>query len=93
MTRSNIKEHPRVAQRDRHVSRNSPWNAKPMKKSGGGKGNWGVVGEEVDDFLIPVNKVFKDEEYRQEEMMDSHDVNKIRVVSKEELDNSSSSEE
>lgn len=82
-------DHPRAAQRDRHVSRNAPWNAKPMKKSGGGKGNWGVEGEEVDDFRIPVKQVFKDEEYREDELMQSEDFNKIRVVSKEDLESSS----
>lgn len=79
-------ERPRVANRDRHVARNAPWNAKPMKKSGGGKGNWGVEGEEVDDFRIPVNQVFKDEDYRDEEVVESREINKIRVVSKDELE-------
>lgn len=92
MTRSTKQEHPRVAQRDRHVARNAPWNAKPMKKSGGGKGNWGVEGEEVDDFNIPVNQIFKDEDYREDETIPAEDVNKIRVVSKEDLENSSSEE-
>ena len=92
MTRSTKQEHPRAAQRDRHVSRNSPWNAKPMKKSGGGKGNWGVEGEEVDDFNIPVKQVFKDAEYRAEEVIQPENVSKIRVVSKEDLESSSSEE-
>ena len=92
MTRSIKQSHPRAAQRDRHVSRNAPWNSKPMKKSGGGKGNWGVEGEEVDDFKIPVNQIFKDAEYRDEEVIQSDDFNKIRVVSKEEFENSSSEE-
>lgn len=92
MTRSTKSEHPRVAQRDRHVARNAPWNAKPMKKSGGGKGNWGVEGEEVGDFNIPVKQVFNDEDYREDEAIQSEDVNKIRVVSKEDLENSSSEE-
>lgn len=87
MTRTK-EERPRVANRDRHVSRNAPWNAKPMKKSGGGKGNWGVEGEEVDDFRIPVKQVFKDADFRDEEVMEHSDVNKIRVVSREELESS-----
>lgn len=88
MTRTK-EERPRVAMRDRHVSRNSPWNAKPMKKSGGGKGNWGVQGAEVDDFSIPVRQVFKDLDFREEEVMDQQEVNKIRVVSRDELHDSS----
>ncbi len=87
MTRTK-EERPRVALRDRHVSRNAPWNAKPMKKSGGGKGNWGVEGAEVDDFSIPVHQVFKDAEYRAEEVIDQPGVNKIRVVSRDELETS-----
>ena len=88
-------DRPRVANRDRHVSRNAPWNAKPMKKSGGGKGNWGVEGEEVDDFSIPVNQVFKDIDYRDDEVIENQDNNKIRVVSRDELEseNNTSSEE
>lgn len=98
MTRSTKEVYPRVANRDRHVSRNGPWNAKPMKKMGGGKGNWGVEGDEVDDFQIPVKQVFKDSDYRDVEVVDSiessaNDNNKIRVVSREELESSSSSEE
>ena len=85
MTRTN-EQNDRVANRDRHVSRNAPWNAKPMKKSGGGKANWGVEGEEVGDFRIPVNQVFKDADFRDEEVAPNQDVNKIRIVSKEELD-------
>jgi hypothetical protein len=95
MTRS-TNEHPRVASRDRHVARNSPWNAKPMKKSGGGKGNWGVEGAEVDDFQIPVKQLFQDSDFRDDESIASQDNNKIRIVSQEEIDNydiSSSAEE
>lgn len=92
MSRSN-NEHPRVAQRDRHVSRNAPWNAKPMKKSGSGKGNWGVEGAEVDDFQIPVNQVFRDSDFRDDEVIGAEAENKIRVISRDELESSSSSEE
>ncbi len=92
MTRT-VEERPRVANRDRHVSRNAPWNAKPMKKSGGGKGNWGVEGEEVDDFRIPVKQVFKDADYRDEEVIESHENNKIRVVSRDELESENTSSE
>lgn len=96
MARTN-EERPRVASRDRHVSRSSPWNAKSMKKSGGGKGNWGVEGEEVDDFSIPVNQVFKDSDYWEgEAVVESQEINKIRVVSRDELESeraTSSSEE
>ena len=93
MARNNKEEYPRVANRDRHVSRNSPWNAKPMKKMGGGKGNWGVEGEEVDDFRIPVKQVFKDSDYRDEEAIELVENNKIKVVDRDELDSSSSAEE
>jgi hypothetical protein len=71
---------------DRHVSRNAPWNAKPMKKSGGGKGNWGVAGEEAFDFTIPVKQVFSDSDYRDEEIMEFEDGNKISVVDREDLE-------
>jgi hypothetical protein len=95
MTRSK-EDRPRVANRDRHVSRNAPWNAaKPLKKSGGGKGNWGVEGEEVEDFSIPVKQVFKDIDYRDDEVIENQENSKIRVVSRDELEseNSTSSEE
>lgn len=75
----------RVAMRDRHVSRNAPWNAKPMKKAGGGKYNWGVAGVEVGDFCIPVKQVFEDIEYRDEEELHYDDGNKINVVDREEI--------
>ena len=85
MTRTK-EENIRTASRDRHVSRNAPWNAKPMKKSGGGKGNWGVEGEEVDDFSIPVHQIFKDEDYRDTEAVEQQQLNKIRIVSRKELE-------
>lgn len=76
----------RVLMQDRHVSRNAPWNAKPMKKAGGGKGNWGVAGEEAFDFTIPVKEVFNDIEYRDEEAIEYDDGNKISVVDRDDLD-------
>ena len=91
---SRSKQDPRVANHDRHVSRNAPWNAKPMKKSGGGKGNWGVQGDEVLDSRFPVNQIFEDEDFRGEEMMERSEVNnKIRVVIREEVDGVVSSSE
>lgn len=90
---SRSKEDPRVANRERHVSRHAPWNAKPMKKSGGGKGNWGVEGDEVLDSRIPVNQIFEDEEFRAEEAVKQQEVNKIKVISREEIESTSSSEE
>ena len=75
----------RVVMRDRHVARNAPWNAKPMKKAGGGKGNWGVVGEEAFDFAIPVKQVFDDLEYRDEEDLHYDDGNKLTIVDRESI--------
>lgn len=72
--------------RDRHVSRNAPWKAKPMKKAGGGKGNWGVAGEEAFDFRIPIKEVFSDIEYRDEEDLHYDDGNKLSVVNADDLE-------
>lgn len=98
MTRT-YEERPRVANRDRHVARKAPWNAKPMKKSGKGKGNWGVEGDEIEDYSISVNQVFQDSDYRDDDLNQETN-NKIRVISKaelegetEEISSSSSSEE
>lgn len=80
MTRPQM-QHPRVQSRDRHVSRNAPWNAKPMKKQGGGKGNWGVAGTEAQDFVIPVNEVFDDYEFRDDDHPAHQNGSKIQVMS------------
>lgn len=95
MTRTNNDEHPRAVMRDRHISRNTPKNAKPMKKSGGGKGNWGVDGSEMRDAGIPVNEAFDDEDYREEERVKpmEQNNNKIQVISQVELENMTSSSE
>ena len=57
----------------------TPLERQTDEKSGGGKAI-GCRREEVDDFRIPVKQVFKDEEYREDELMQSEDFNKIRVV-------------
>jgi hypothetical protein len=77
---------PKAAAHDRHLHRHGYWNERPLKKSGGGKFNWGRPGDEAADEDIPVHEAFDDKEYREEEAYRNVHERKLSLVeSPEEL--------